>query len=59
MNILLIEDDVTLFQEIKARLEQWSYDVCGIRDFGRVMEEFSACKPHLGKLSFHQAPKNP
>jgi len=47
LNILLIEDDVTLFQEIKARLEQWSYNVCGIRDFGRVMEEFSACKPHL------------
>ncbi|MFC0298070.1 response regulator transcription factor [Geobacillus jurassicus] len=47
MNILLIEDDTTLFQEIKQRLEQWSYNVCGIRDFSRVLEEFSDCKPHL------------
>jgi len=47
LNILLIEDDATLFQEIKQRLEQWSYNVCGIRDFSRVMEEFSHCQPHL------------
>ncbi len=47
LNILLIEDDTTLFQEIKQRLEQWSYNVCGIRDFSRVLEEFSDCKPHL------------
>jgi two-component system, OmpR family, bacitracin resistance response regulator BceR len=45
--ILLIEDDATLFQEIKERLSQWSYDVRGIRDFGRVMEEFSEIKPDL------------
>lgn len=45
--LLLIEDDATLFNEIKDRLTGWSYDVYGINDFGQVMEEFVAVKPDL------------
>ncbi|MFJ7744465.1 response regulator [Peribacillus sp. NPDC097295] len=45
--LLLIEDDTTLFKEIKERLSQWSYDVYGIDDFGKVMQEFTAIKPDL------------
>ncbi|MEK3806727.1 response regulator transcription factor [Bacillus sp. FSL H8-0547] len=45
--LLLIEDDLSLFTEIKDRLNQWSYDVCGITDFSRVMQEFSEVKPDL------------
>lgn len=45
--LLLIEDDATLFKEIKERLSQWSYDVYGIDDFGKVMQEFTAIKPDL------------
>jgi OmpR family two-component system bacitracin resistance response regulator BceR len=45
--LLLIEDDLTLFNEIKERLNQWSYDVYGITDFNKVMQEFSAVKPDL------------
>lgn len=45
--LLLIEDDVTLFNELKERLEQWSYDVYGIRNFSNVMQEFSEVKPDL------------
>lgn len=45
--LLLIEDDVTLFNELKERLEQWSYDVYGIRDFSNVMQKFSEVKPDL------------
>ncbi|BFT69071.1 response regulator transcription factor [Paenibacillus sp. P36] len=45
--ILLIEDDATLFKEVKDRLAQWSYDVHGITDFGRVIETFAALKPDL------------
>ncbi|MDF2646378.1 response regulator transcription factor [Paenibacillus sp. V4I7] len=45
--ILLIEDDATLFTEIKIRLAKWSYDVHGITDFSRVIEEFIALKPDL------------
>ena len=45
--IMLIEDDITLFQEIRERLSQWSYEVCGIKDFGKVMQEFTEVKPDL------------
>ncbi|WP_046176369.1 response regulator transcription factor [Domibacillus indicus] len=45
--LLLIEDDTTLFEEIKDRLIQWSYDVYGISDFGQVMSEFTAVQPDL------------
>jgi two-component system, OmpR family, bacitracin resistance response regulator BceR len=46
-NILLIEDDETLFAEIKERLSQWSYQVSGVEDFGKVIEQFMALKPDL------------
>ncbi|RST71985.1 response regulator transcription factor [Siminovitchia acidinfaciens] len=45
--IFLIEDDSTLFNEIRDRLEQWSYDVYGVTDFGQVLQEFTAIKPDL------------
>ncbi|WP_203364045.1 response regulator transcription factor [Bacillus sp. REN10] len=45
--LLLIEDDASLFHEIKNRLEQWSYDVYGVTDFGQVMQEFTKIKPDL------------
>jgi OmpR family two-component system bacitracin resistance response regulator BceR len=45
--ILLIEDDATLFAEIKERLAQWSYEVHGIADFNKVLETFIALKPDL------------
>ena len=45
--LLLIEDDTTLFHEIKDRLAHWSYDVYGITDFSNVMLEFSDIKPDL------------
>ncbi|WP_338448885.1 response regulator transcription factor [Niallia oryzisoli] len=45
--LLLIEDDSTLFQEIKERLTGWSYDVFGISDFSQVMQEFTMINPDL------------
>ncbi|MED4453975.1 response regulator transcription factor [Metabacillus fastidiosus] len=45
--LLLIEDDKTLFHEIRKRLTSWSYEVYGIDDFSKVMEEFTAVKPDL------------
>lgn len=45
--ILLIEDDVTLFHEIKERLAQWSYEVYGVTDFSNVVKEFSERRPDL------------
>ncbi|MFB1049828.1 response regulator transcription factor [Paraliobacillus sp. JSM ZJ581] len=45
--IMLIEDDQTLFQEVKDRLSQWSYHVIGVMDFSNVLEEFVDGKPDL------------
>lgn len=45
--IMLVEDDATLFHEVKERLSQWSYDVYGIRDFGSVLQEFTDVQPDL------------
>ncbi|OKP83686.1 DNA-binding response regulator [Paenibacillus helianthi] len=45
--IMLIEDDITLFGEIKERLSQWSYEVYGISDFGKVVQEFTLVQPEL------------
>ncbi|MDX8365376.1 response regulator transcription factor [Cytobacillus sp. IB215665] len=45
--LLLIEDDKTLFQEMKDRLTQWSYEVYGITDFNHVIHEFTTIRPHL------------
>ncbi|MEH7884327.1 response regulator transcription factor [Bacillus sp. JJ1609] len=45
--IMLIEDDTSLFNEVKDRLTQWSYDVYGITDFSKVIEEFATVEPDL------------
>lgn len=45
--VLLIEDDVTLFKEMKERLSQWSYEVYGIQNFHDVMKDFTQIKPDL------------
>ncbi len=45
--LFLIEDDASLFQEIKKRLSQWSYEVYGVSDFNNVFQEFTSIKPDL------------
>jgi OmpR family two-component system bacitracin resistance response regulator BceR len=45
--IMVIEDDTTLFEEIKERLSKWSYDVFGVTDFSNVLQEFTEGKPDL------------
>ena len=45
--IFLIEDDATLFKEVKERLMQWSYEVYGVRDFTDVLNEFTTIEPDL------------
>jgi two-component system, OmpR family, bacitracin resistance response regulator BceR len=47
LKLLLIEDDASLFNEIRDRLTQWSYEVYGVTDFGDVMSDFSNIKPDL------------
>ncbi|MDG0842808.1 response regulator transcription factor [Staphylococcus equorum] len=40
MEILLVEDDMTLFKELSEELEQWDFQVHGISDFNDVMSKF-------------------
>ncbi len=54
--IFLIEDDMTLFNEIKERLSQWSYDVYGVTNFERVLQEFTTINPDLVVIDI-QLPK--
>lgn len=45
--LLVIEDDKTLFNELKTRLTAWSYEVFGVTDFSHVMQDFSHVNPDL------------
>lgn len=45
--LLVIEDDKTLYKELKTRLTAWSYEVYGITDFSTVMQVFSEVQPDL------------
>lgn len=45
--ILIIEDDATLFNELKNRFEEWDYTIEGIEDFSNVMQTFIATSPEL------------
>ncbi|GIN91629.1 sensory transduction protein BceR [Siminovitchia terrae] len=54
--IFLIEDDTTLFNEIKERLSQWSYDIYGVTNFERVLQEFTTINPDLVVIDI-QLPK--
>lgn len=42
MDILLVEDDMTLFKELSEELQQWDFQVHGISDFNDVMSKFEA-----------------
>ncbi|MCP3032327.1 response regulator transcription factor [Halobacillus sp. A1] len=46
-NILLIEDDASLFKEIQERLAQWEYNVYGIENFHDIMGVFTSVQPDL------------
>ncbi|AKG74280.1 response regulator transcription factor [Salinicoccus halodurans] len=45
--ILIIEDDETLFSELKMRLEDWDYTVFGVTDFSNVLNDFITVGPDL------------
>ncbi len=53
---MLIEDDTSLFKEIKERLAQWSYEVYGVEDFQKVLNRFTNVNPDLVVIDI-QLPK--
>ncbi|MEK4405936.1 response regulator transcription factor [Sporosarcina sp. FSL K6-6792] len=47
MTIFVVEDDKAIFDSLKERLGQWSFNVTGPNDFHDVMADFINEKPHL------------
>ena len=47
MDILLVEDDMTLFKELSEELEQWDFNVNGIDDFNDMMTKFESVNPAI------------
>ncbi|OHP68429.1 response regulator transcription factor GraR/ApsR [Staphylococcus sp. HMSC062C03] len=47
MQVLLVEDDQTLFQELKKELEHWDFFVTGIDDFSAVMDIYEETNPEI------------
>ena len=47
MQILLVEDDNTLFQELKKELEQWDFNVVGVWNLVQMI----ICKNHFIQTS--------
>ena len=47
MKILIVEDDSKIYELVKEKFEQWSFEVAGVEDFQKVMEVFIAESPEL------------
>jgi len=47
MTIYVVEDDLAIFNSLKERLSQWSFNVKGPADFHNVMGDFIIEKPQL------------
>ncbi|AXI30774.1 DNA-binding response regulator [Priestia megaterium] len=47
MKILIVEDDSKIYELVKGKFEQWSFEVAGVEDFQKVMEVFIAESPEL------------
>ncbi|WP_042478621.1 response regulator transcription factor [Bacillus ndiopicus] len=47
MKIFLVEDDTSIFHLIEERLQQWSLNVIGPKDFQKVMNDFKKENPQL------------
>ncbi|HJF31390.1 MAG TPA: response regulator transcription factor [Sporosarcina psychrophila] len=47
MTIFVVEDDVAIFDSLKERFGQWSFNVKGPNDFHDIMVDFINEKPHL------------
>ncbi len=47
MKVLIVEDDSKIYELVKEKFEQWSFEVAGVEDFQKVMEVFIAESPEL------------
>ncbi|MEW4207984.1 response regulator transcription factor [Priestia megaterium] len=47
MKILIVEDDDKIYELVKEKFEQWSFEVAGVEDFQKVREVFIGESPEL------------
>lgn len=47
MDIMIVEDDLTIANELGKMLERWNFNVSVVSDFEHVMESFRESAPHL------------
>lgn len=47
MKVLIVEDDVAIFELVKQKLEQWAFEVVGVTDFHRILERFQETNPQV------------
>lgn len=47
ITIFIVEDDEVLARELKSYLMRWNYDAVVADAFEKIVEQFSACRPHL------------
>ena len=45
--VMIVEDDVTISNEIASHLRKWGYEVVQVLDFEHVVEEFAEENPQL------------
>lgn len=47
MKVFIVEDDMSIFESVKNKLEQWAFEVVGVTDFHRVLERFQETDPQV------------
>lgn len=45
--IFMIEDDQGILEVVKNKAERWELQIFGVKNFRRILEEFSELQPHL------------
>lgn len=45
--IYMIEDDPGILDAVKSRGEKWELQICGVKNFRKILAEFSELQPHL------------
>lgn len=45
--ILMVEDDPVIFNEVKVHLQKWGYEVEGVDDFSKILNQFAVQMPQL------------
>lgn len=45
--IYMIEDDQGILEAVKSRGAKWELQISGVRNFRKILSEFSELQPHL------------